>query len=94
MSKTSIYTRTHTEVIKCAWIVFGCDTCLADLRGMDVLSLSPYDCLLNFILDLCLPSSVRDMLVAGGTDGSMGLEEERLCGSTLQSGGRDREEAI
>lgn len=91
MSKASIYTRTHTEVIKCAWIVFGCDTGLADLRGMDVLSLSPYDCLLNFILDLCLLSSVRDMPVAGG---STGLEEEWLCGSTLQSGGRDREEAI
>lgn len=61
---------------------------------MDVLSLSPYDCLLNFILDLCLPSLVTDMPVAGGTDGSMGLEEELLCGSTLQSCGRDREKAI
>lgn len=61
---------------------------------MDVLWLFPYDCLLNFILDCCLPSSVRDMPVAGGTNGSMGLEEELLCGRTLQSGGRDGEEAI
>lgn len=34
-----------------------------------------YDCLLNFILDCCLPFSVRDMPAASGTDGSLGLKE-------------------